>query len=86
MTPLEQKFRGGGGSNRKNHPWEGNGYFLESHIIRDFTVWDFKMWPLAVLTGDCINGFFFIRKCMAVLLGQENRGRNNEVIVSLRWK
>ena len=33
MTPLEQKFRGvGGGSNRKNHPWEGYGYFLESHI------------------------------------------------------
>ena len=33
MTPLEQKFRGGGegGSNRKNHPWEGYGYFLESH-------------------------------------------------------
>ena len=66
MTPLERKFRGGGGSNRKNHPWEGYGYFLESHITRDFTtilyyytVWDFKMWPLAVLTGDCINGFFY---------------------------
>ena len=33
MTPLEQKFRGVGGSNRKNHPWEGYGYFLESHIV-----------------------------------------------------
>ena len=34
MTPLEQKFRGGGGggSNCKNHPWEGYGCFLESHI------------------------------------------------------
>ena len=33
MTPLEQTFRGGGGgSNQKNHPWEGYGYFLESHI------------------------------------------------------
>ena len=21
-----------GGTNRKNHPWEGYGYFLESHI------------------------------------------------------
>ena len=33
MTPLERKFRGGGGSNRKNHPWGGGGYgyFLESH-------------------------------------------------------
>ena len=39
MTPLEQKFRGGGGggSNRNNHPWEGYGYFLESHIV-------FKNW------------------------------------------
>ena len=59
MTPLEWKFRGGGGSNQKNHPYEGYGYFLELHIIRDFTVWDFKMWPLAVLMGDCINGFFY---------------------------
>ena len=25
MTPLERKFRGGGGSNRKNHPWGGGG-------------------------------------------------------------
>ena len=33
MTPLEQKFQGGGGSNQKNHPWEGYGYFLESHIL-----------------------------------------------------
>ena len=33
MTPLERKFRGGGGGgpNRKNHPWEGYEYFLESH-------------------------------------------------------
>ena len=30
------------------------------------------MWPLAVLTGDRINGFFFcIRKCMAVLPGRK---------------
>ena len=33
MTPLEQKFRGGGGSNQKNHPWEWYGYFLESHNV-----------------------------------------------------
>ena len=51
-------LRGWRGSNRKNHPWERYGYFLESHIIRDFTVWDFKMWPLAVSTGDCINVSF----------------------------
>ena len=83
MTPLEQKFRGGGWSNRKNNSVEGYGYFLESHIVREFTVCDFKMWLVAVLTGDCINGFF-IRKCLAILLGQKNRGCNNEVIVSLR--
>ena len=23
------------GSNRKNHPWEGYGYFLESHITKN---------------------------------------------------
>ena len=55
MTPLEQKFRGGGWSNRKNNSVEGYGYFLESHIVREFTVCDFKMWLVAVLTGDCIN-------------------------------
>ena len=32
MTPLERKFQEGGGSNRKNHPWGGYGYFLEPHI------------------------------------------------------
>ena len=33
MTPLEQKFQGGwsGGSNQKDNPWVGYGYFLESH-------------------------------------------------------
>ena len=31
ITPVEWKFQGGGGSNWKNHPWEGYGYFLESH-------------------------------------------------------
>ena len=35
MTPLEWKFKGVEGSNRKNHPWKGYGYFLESHINTD---------------------------------------------------
>ena len=26
--------------------------------MEDSTVWDFKMWPVAVLTGDCINEGF----------------------------
>ena len=40
--------------------------------ISDDTVWDFKMWPLAVLTGDRANEGFFITKCMAVLPGEIN--------------
>ena len=28
---------------------------------------------LAVLTGDCINEGFFTKKCMAVLLGGQNK-------------
>ena len=39
------------------------------------------MWPLAVLTGDRINEGFFTRNCMALLPGQKNAGRNNEVTV-----
>ena len=38
MTPLERKFPGGGGSNRKNHPWGGYGYFLELHNINTVSV------------------------------------------------
>ena len=37
--------------------------------MRDSTVWDFKVWPLATLTGDRINGFFYKEMC----------GRNNKV-------
>ena len=37
--------------------------------MKDSTVWDFKMGPLAILTGDCINRFFL---CMAILLGRKN--------------
>ena len=38
------------------------------------------MWSLVLLTGDGINGGFFVRKCMAVLPSQKS-GRNNEVTV-----
>ena len=51
--------------------------------MRDLTVWDFKLWPLAVLTGDCINGSFY-KEMYGRFAGPKNRGRNNEVIVSLR--
>ena len=30
--------------------------------MEDYIVWDLKLWPLAVLTGDRINeGFFYKR-------------------------
>ena len=45
----------------------------------------FKMWPLAILTDDCINKIFLLRKCMAVLPGQKKTGRNNKVTVLSRW-
>ena len=44
---------------------------VKSQIIRDSTVWDFKMWPLAVLTGDRIDGFFLMGKCMIVMPGRK---------------
>ena len=31
---------------------------LTGEITRDSTIWDFKMWPLAVVTGDRINEGF----------------------------
>ena len=34
MTSLERKFRGGGGSNRKNHPWRGEGVWIFSRITQ----------------------------------------------------
>ena len=34
--------RGWRGSNRKNHPWEGYGYFLESHNLAEFCDSSFK--------------------------------------------
>ena len=46
-------------------------------LTSQFTVSDFKMWLLAVLTGDCIKEIFFIYKKMS--------GRNNKVTVLRRW-
>ena len=43
------------------------------------TVWDSKMWPLAVLTGDGIYVFFFYMKMYGRLAGPKKSGRNNEV-------
>ena len=49
MTPLEQKFQGGGGgSNRKNHPWEAYGYFLDSHNVMLLTNGIYPLFLLSV--------------------------------------
>ena len=40
--PSGTEIPRGGGSNRKNHPWEGYGYFLESHniaCVASISVW-----------------------------------------------
>ena len=34
--------------------------------VNDYTDWDFRIWPFAVLTG-----FFFVMKCMSVSPGQK---------------
>ena len=56
MTPLERKFWRGGGSNWKNHQWEGYGYFLESHNVVIWATWRFDH-----LQG---NGITFISKSL----------------------
>ena len=53
-------------------------------MIRDSSVWDFKMWPLAILTGERINGVFY-REMYGRFAGPKNSGRNNEVTVLPRW-
>ena len=42
------------------------------------------MWPLAVLTGDRINGFFY-KEMYGCFAAPKKTGRNNEVIVLSRW-
>ena len=39
------------------------------------------MWPLAVLTGDHINGFFFHKEMYGRFFGPKKTGRTNEVTV-----
>ena len=54
-------------------------------IIKDYTDWDFRMWSLVVLTGWSHLRGYLIRKCMGVSPGQQNNGRNNEVIARRRF-
>ena len=43
------------------------------------------MWPLAAITGDRTNGFFFLRKCVAFFPGQKRKTCNKKVTVGPRW-
>lgn len=55
---------------------------LRSTIIRDSTVWGFKMWLLAALMSDRVNKGFPVDKKMSVRLAELLKsGRNNEVAV-----
>ena len=54
-------------------------------MIRESTVRDFKMWRLAVLTGDRINGFFF-KENYGRFAGPKKSGRNNKVTILTRWR
>ena len=42
---------------------------LTGEIIKDDAVWDFKMWLLAILTGDRINKGFFYKKLYSRFAG-----------------
>ena len=39
--------------------FSASGRLKRGEIIKDSIVWNFKMWPLAVLTGDHISRRFF---------------------------
>lgn len=55
---------------------------LRSTIIRDSTVWGFKMWLLAALMSDRVNKGFPVDKKMSVRLAELLKsGHNNEVAV-----
>ena len=48
-------------------------------MVRDSTAWDFKVWPLAVLTG------FFYKEMYGRFARPKKTGRNNKVTVLPRW-
>ena len=55
---------------------------LRSKILRDSTVWGFKMWLLASLMSDRVNKGFPVDKKMSVRLAELLKsGHNNEVAV-----
>ena len=57
---------------------------LRGEMIKGFCRWDLKMWPLAAITGDSINGFF-LRKCVAFFSRTKKNTCNNKVTVGPRW-
>ena len=49
-------------------------------IVKDATVWDFKIWPLATSMGDCVNKVFSLENVWPFC-----QAKNNKVTVLLRW-
>ena len=48
-------------------------------------MWDFKIWPLTVLTGDRLCGFFY-KKMYGRFAGQKKKSSSNgKVTVLPRW-
>ena len=70
--------------------FQTNGRINGVKLSLDSTVRDFNMWPLAVLTGDCIDGRrFFCKEMHDRFAGPKKSDRNNEVTgvteVVVRW-
>ena len=62
-----------------------SGRFNRVKLWKDSALWDLKLWPLAVLTGDRINEVFFYKKMYDRFAEPKRSGCNNEVTVLPRW-
>lgn len=55
-----------------------------SETVKGSTVWDFKMLPMAVLTGDC-NNESFLQENVRPFCWAKKSNHDNEVTILLRW-
>ena len=53
---------------------------VKCFIVKDTTVWYFKIWPLATSMGDCVNKVFSLENVWPFC-----QAKNNKVTVLLRW-
>ena len=53
---------------------------MKYFIVKDATVWDFKIWQLATSMGDCVNKVFSLENVWPFC-----QAKNNKVTVLLRW-